>query len=205
MEETNAFRRVEHLVPVAREAHLEAAAREFAVFMARTGKFDHDADGRTPSERARAHGYDICLIAENIAYEYSSADFHTEDLARRFVQGWKDSPGHRRNMLKAGATDIGVAVARSNANGAPRYYAVQLFGRPRSAAIEFRVVNSSGVAVRYRVADRAFVLEPRQVRTHRECTHETLAFSLRGANEFTPRGGERFVVDNRGQTSVRYR
>ena len=135
IEGTNEFRRHEHLEPVGRNARLHEAAREFAAFMARTGKFDHDADGRTPSERVRAHGYELCIIAENISYEYNSRDFETSDLARRFVEGWKNSPGHRRNMLKGEATEIAVAVARSPAQGAPRYYAVQLLGRPRSACI----------------------------------------------------------------------
>ena len=128
---TNAFRREVNLEPVGRNARLGEAAREFASFMARTGKFDHDADGRKPAERALAHGYRYCFIAENISYEYNSRDFQTEDLARRFVQGWKESPGHRRNMLKGEATEIAVAVARASARGAPRYYAVQLIGQPR--------------------------------------------------------------------------
>jgi len=131
---TNEFRRHERLDAVRRNAHLAEAAREFAAYMARTGKFDHDADGRTPSQRAIAHGYPFCFIAENISYEYNSRDFDTGDLARRFVEGWKASPGHRRNMLRSEVTETAVAVARATASGAPRYYAVQLFGLPRTAS-----------------------------------------------------------------------
>ena len=130
---TNEFRRHERIAPVARNARLEEAAREFAAFMARTGRFDHDADGRKPAERALAHGYSYCVIAENISYEYNSRDFRTEELAHGFVEGWKNSPGHRRNMLKGEVTETAVAVARGAANGPPRYYAVQLFGLPRTA------------------------------------------------------------------------
>ncbi len=133
IDQTNEFRRHEHLDPVRRNARLGEAAREFAAFMARTGKFDHDADGRTPSQRAIAHAYPFCFIAENISYEYNSRDFETGDLAHRFVAGWKGSPGHRRNMLRSEATETAVAVARAPAPGAPRYYAVQLFGLPRPA------------------------------------------------------------------------
>jgi uncharacterized protein YkwD len=43
------------------------------------------------------------------------------------VEGWKRSPGHRRNLLAREATQTGVAVARSDQG---YYYAVQLFGRP---------------------------------------------------------------------------
>src|ERR1700733_13559893 len=63
IEGTNEFRRQEHLGEVSRNARLNEAAREFAAFMARTGKFDHDADGRKPAERALAHGYKYCFIA----------------------------------------------------------------------------------------------------------------------------------------------
>ena len=128
---TNAFRREVNLEPVGRNSVLEETAREFAAFMARTGKFDHEADGRKPAERAAAHGYRYCFIAENISYEYNSRDFRTEELARNFVQGWKESPGHRKNMLNLGATEIAVAVARASAGGPPKYYAVQLIGQPR--------------------------------------------------------------------------
>jgi len=201
---TNEFRRHEHLDTVARNARLEETAREFAAFMARTGKFDHDADGRTPADRARAHGYDYCVIAENISYEYNTADFQTQDLAHRLVEGWKGSPGHRRNMLKGDATETAVAVARSTAHGAPRYYAVQLFGRPKSARIQFRVANPSEAAVRYRVDGREFVVQPRQVRTHTECSPAPVSFETPGEGNFTAQGGERFVVRAEGgRASVR--
>jgi uncharacterized protein YkwD len=195
---TNEFRRHEHLEPVGRNARLDEAAREFAAFMARTGKFDHDADGRTPSDRARAHGYDLCLIAENISYEFNTGDFETQDLARRFVEGWKNSPGHPRNMLKGEATEIAVAVARGSAQGAPRYYAVQLLGRPKSARIQFRVSNPSDAPVRYRVDEREFVVQARQVRTHTEGSPTPVSFEVPGATRFTAQGGERFVVQREG-------
>ena len=68
---------------MSRNARLEEAARGFAAFMARTGKFDHDADGRKPA-RARASrtaiGY--CFIAENIAYEYNTRGFESDATSR---------------------------------------------------------------------------------------------------------------------------
>ena len=209
IEGTNEFRRHERLNPVERNARLGDAAREFAAFMARSGRFDHEADGRTPSARAKSHGYDFCLVAENIAYEYSSADFETGDLARKFVEGWKHSPGHRKNMLQRDAIDTAVAVARSTASGAPRYYAVQMFGRPLSARMEFRVRNASDALVRYRLTERAFEVHPGEVRTHTECGPRALAFDLPGdsrqrGSELTARGGDTFVVRGaRGQLSIK--
>ena len=43
-----------------------------------------------------------------------AAGFATEALGKAFVEGWKKSPGHRRNMLDADVTETGVAVARSD-------------------------------------------------------------------------------------------
>jgi uncharacterized protein YkwD len=128
VERANGFRHAEHRKGLATSEALAATAREFAAYMARTDRFDHAADGREPGERARRHGYAYCVISENIAYEYSSRGFATEDLARRFVEGWKRSPAHRANLLDGEVVETGAAVAHSAQTG--RYYAVQMFGRP---------------------------------------------------------------------------
>lgn len=128
---TNRFRNEQGVGSVRPDSTLDSTAREFAEYLARTDRFDHEADGRTPAIRARTHGYDYCLIAENIAYQFDTRGFTAAALARGLVQGWKDSPGHRRNMLDARAIDTGVAVVRSPRSG--RFYAVQMFGRRRAA------------------------------------------------------------------------
>lgn len=125
---TNDFRRGERLEALSAHAGLEAAARQLAGHMARTGTFAHDADGKKPADRVRRQRYDYCFVAENIAYRRISRNLRASELAEDFVRGWIDSPGHRRNMAQPGMTDIGVAVARSPKTGA--YYAVQVFGRP---------------------------------------------------------------------------
>ena len=202
---TNEFRASQGRPALARDAKLHDAAREFARYMARTGRYGHTADGREPAERVRAHGYDYCMVLENIAYQYSSADFESAELARRLVEGWKASPGHRRNMLERDATAGAVAVARSGRE--PRYYAVHVFARPASAALRFQVRNESGERVRYRVGARDFALAPRVVRTHELCGPGELAFELGGERKapprFRPRDGDRFVVaQRRGSVSV---
>ena len=206
---TNELRQEEHLPQVERNARLQDAVREFAAFMARTGRFDHQADGRNPSARARAHRYELCLIAENISYLSSSADFETTDLAKRLFEGWKNSPGHRKNMLQRDATDTAVAVARSTGGGAPRYYAVQMFGRPVSERVEFSVRNASDALARYRLAGREYEVYPGEVRTHAECGPQALAFDLPGdggnrGSELNTRGGDTFVVrGSRGHLSIK--
>jgi len=131
VEGTNRFRHEEGVASVHPDSMLDRAARDFAQYLARTDRFDHEADGRAPAIRARAQGYDYCLVAENIAYRYDSRGFTTAALAHGLVQDWKDSPGHRRNMLDGRAIDTGVAVVQSPRSG--RFYAVQMFGRRRAA------------------------------------------------------------------------
>jgi hypothetical protein len=192
---TNDFRREQGLAALATHARLQAAARYFAEYMARTDRYGHEADGKEPSERARRHGYDYCFVAENISYQYSSEDFTTSDLARRYVEGWKGSPGHRRNMLAPIATDTGVAVRRSAKSG--RYYAVQMFGRPDSASVEFRVTNAARDTVRYAVGGKAFTLAPGAARIHTQCGPEELVLVSARERErakVTPRNGDRWVV-----------
>ena len=125
---TNDLRKSEKRAAVGVEGALRRTAEYFAAFMARTGKYGHEADDRTPGERAHRHGYDWCRVSENISYQFSSEDFETAELARRLVEGWKRSPGHRRNMLDDKVTETAVAVASA---GSGKYYAVQMFGRPR--------------------------------------------------------------------------
>jgi uncharacterized protein YkwD len=192
MREVNAFRHDEGRVALRPESHLAATAQDFAAFMARTGRFSHEADGHVPAQRAEQHGYAYCVVLENIAYEQRSPEFASGELAQRLVEGWKGSPSHRRNMLEPGVIETGVGLARSSGNG--RWYAVQLFGTPASARTQFTVTNEAGVAVRYRLGERTFDLEPRVTRTHQQCHPADLA--LEGAAEpaVRPRGGAALVV-----------
>jgi len=196
MEGTNRFRKQEGRGELKSQQQLVATARDFADFLARTDKFSHEADGSEPTERAKKHDYAPCIIAENIAYEYSSAGFETEDLARRFIEAWKKSPGHRKNILDPDVLEAGMAVAQSKESG--KYYAVQVFGRPRSAAIEFSVVNESDAKIEYRLGDEDLSLEPRVIRTHQQCRASALRFAWTEAEgkpeSFQPGQGDRFIV-----------
>lgn len=180
---TNELRRQQDLTSTARAPQLESAAHYFADYMARTGKYGHSADGTEPAARAKRFGYDYCIVAENIAQLYSSAGVDTDELARRTFDGWQLSPGHRKNMLDPNVTETAVAVARGAQSG--RYYAVQLFGRPASQSIEFKVENRAGVAVEYVLDGQTYQLPPRATSTHASCLRAELQFrgkTLRPAN-----------------------
>lgn len=200
VEQTNHFRRQQGREPVETNPNLTDAARYFANYMARTNRYGHTADGQRPAERASEHGYEYCIVSENIAYQYSSAGFATEELARRFVEGWKESPGHRKNMLDKDVTETGVAVARSDETG--QYYAVQMFGRPKSKSIEFEVANESGTTVQYQIGNRQFSLPPGYTRTHQRCRPSEMIFQLPDGEGKTktvkPDSGDQFVLKSQG-------
>ena len=124
----NRLRAEAGLAPVAAEPRLAAAAAAFAQYMARTDRYAHDADGREPAERVQAAGYDWCVVAENIAWEYDSRGLDDAALSQRLFDAWRLSPPHRRNLLDADVIQTGVASAQSVRTG--RYYGVQLFARP---------------------------------------------------------------------------
>lgn len=188
---TNAFRRQENLQPTGPAPQLASAARYFADFMARTGKFSHTADGSEPAARAKRFGYEYCTVAENIAYVFSADGTDTAELARRVVEGWQKSPGHRKNMLDPNVTETAVAIARS-----PRtdyYYAVQLFGKPKSQMIEFKVANRTGVGVEYMLDGQTFQLPTRATITHQVCSRPVVVF--RGKT-LQPAAGQQLVIVN---------
>jgi uncharacterized protein YkwD len=194
---TNKFRHEEGVETVKPNPALAKAAQDFANYMANTDRYGHNADGRNPTDRASSHGYDYCLVSENIAYQFSSAGFRTAELVRGFVEGWKHSPDHRKNMLEPAATDMAVAVARSGKSG--RYYAVQMFGRPKSERIEFRITNAAPQAVKYQVASRAYSLRPKEARIHWLCGPEDLTLQSAGGTtlhdeKLRPVSGDRLVV-----------
>lgn len=189
VEATNRHRAAHGIPRVEANDALAAAAREFAAFMAKSDKFGHEADGRTPPERAGRHGYDYCFVSENLGYQFRSRGFRDPDeLARGLVEGWKNSPGHRKNLDDRGATEIGVGVARGAATG--RYYAVQMFGRPAKLGVAFAVVNESEAPLAYRVGATGYSLAPRTLRTHHECAAEPV--SVEGTTH-TPRNHEEIV------------
>lgn len=170
--QTNTFRKEEGLDKLPVNTRLRQTAQDFANYMAGSNRYGHMADGRRPSQRAKDHSYDFCIVSENIAYHFFTKGLATQALADKAVTGWKQSPGHRRNMLKPHVTETGVAVSQSESTGV--YYAVQMFGRPRSAALEFSISNRTHTEVQYSVGERTFTLPPTYRRTHQQCRPDTL-------------------------------
>jgi uncharacterized protein YkwD len=189
---TNEFRAQNKLQPLQAESRLADAARYFAGYLASTGKLEHDADGTTPVDRVKKRGYVHCIVAENLGMEYSSGGFTPERLSRNFVEGWKQSPTHRANMLEPEITQIGVGVARA-ANG--EYYGVQVFARPLAQMVKFRVANRTNATVRYEYRGRKVTLGPNNARNHESCVPGELNLDSSGQQvTLRPKDGGRYAV-----------
>jgi len=192
---TNRLRASSGLSALAAQPQLQAAAAQFAQYMARNDQYGHEADGRAPADRAKAAGYMHCVVAENIAFASSNQGFEAADLAQRLFDGWTHSPPHRRNLLDAELTEVGMATAYSARSN--KHYAVQLFGRPRAMAIKFQLANPTDTAVRYELGAQRYTLEPGVVRSHEQCRRVPLV--LAGAAEgVNPEAGARYRVVSSG-------
>jgi uncharacterized protein YkwD len=199
VERTNTFRSDKAQRPVAVNPRLQEAAQYLADYMARTDKYGHTVDGKRPAQRAAEHGYEHCIVSENIAYAYHAIPFTEEKLARQLVEGWINSPQHRRNMLDPDVTNTSVAVAHSQESG--NYYAVQMFGRPKSMSINFTITNQTGAPMEYQIGERTFPLPPRYTRAHQQCRPSPVTFRLSPGDEepaktqtVQPERGDRFLV-----------
>ncbi|MGH6815683.1 MAG: CAP domain-containing protein [Hyphomicrobiaceae bacterium] len=200
VEMTNAFRREQKLAAVKPNARLSAAARTYAVFLAQSNLFSHTADGRQVDERVKAAGYTPCLVAENLSLNMDSRGFPTVRLATDAVEGWKNSPGHRKNMLTPHVTEIGVAVAK--AKNEEKYLSVQLFGRPQSLAYKFRIHNETRLTVHYLIGEEKYKLEPSYIMEHTVCLPDPVVFERAGdgrsvkplAGRYEAREGTTYVL-----------
>ena len=133
---TNAARRRQRLAPLAYAQPLAGVARRYSEDMARRGFFGHvDPDGRDATDRAARHGV-TCRVAvgnriyegvnENLAQDWRFSGWQDrrsatgttrtytwltrDQIADRTVQGWMDSPGHRRNLLNPNVSREGLGV-----------------------------------------------------------------------------------------------
>lgn len=125
LEEVNALRtrgcrcgrkRMPPAPPLRWSPKLAQAARAHARDMNRHNYFSHQGrNGSSISDRVEDTGYRWQAVGENIAWNYSGVS--------AVVQGWRESPGHCRNMMSSSFTEMGAAIEG--------VYYVQDFGRPR--------------------------------------------------------------------------
>ncbi|MEM7414647.1 MAG: CAP domain-containing protein [Gemmatimonadota bacterium] len=78
-------------------------AREHSQDMIDRSYFAHDnPDGHSPFDRMASAGLTYSRAAENIAYGYPTAE--------AVLDGWLNSPGHRRNIENCNLTEHGVGL-----------------------------------------------------------------------------------------------
>jgi hypothetical protein len=127
--------------------------------------------------------------------QHNASGFTAEALAQGFFEGWQRSPNHRENLLDPAVTETGVGVAQSEQTSA--YYAVQLFGRPKSQQIEFQVTNTSDLTIQYTIDGQTMSLPSQSTHTHQQCRPAEVTFHWPGAQErktVRPNNGERYTI-----------
>lgn len=121
----NSERSQEGLAPLEADPGLTRLAREYSRRMAREQFFSHTApDGDTLADRVQEADIRYSMIGENL---FKGVNVPTTRFTRMSVEGWMDSPGHRKNILRESFTETGVGVWKDGAT----IYATQLFSRPR--------------------------------------------------------------------------
>ncbi|MFZ3492858.1 CAP domain-containing protein [Streptomyces sp. 5.8] len=99
-------------------AMLTKAAQDHSEDMAAHSTMSHTgSDGSDPGQRITRAGYQWSTYAENVAYGY--------DTAAKVMDGWMNSPGHKRNILDCDVKEIGIGLAQ------PGQYWTQDFGAAR--------------------------------------------------------------------------
>jgi hypothetical protein len=125
--ETNKFRASLGLGPLKESQSLNIAAAQKLQDMIANQYFSHfSPQGVSPWHWFKMNHYNYSYAGENLAIGFLDAKSN--------VQGWIDSPSHRKNLTGANYQDIGVAVAAANINGTEGILTVQLFGKTTVAA-----------------------------------------------------------------------
>jgi uncharacterized protein YkwD len=104
LNEINSYRRSKGLRALAADPCLTEAARSWSSAMARAGRISHGKPSWCGNRS----------WAENVAYHHD---------AGQLFEAWRDSPGHRTNLLRGGATKMGVGIVAVRVGSGTRYYA----------------------------------------------------------------------------------
>ncbi|MFK7919881.1 MAG: CAP domain-containing protein [Ilumatobacter sp.] len=112
------------LVPVRFSAKLNDAALVHTLNQAADGDIYHvdPDDGSSPGDRITRTGYRFSTWGENVAAGYRTP----QDV----MVGWMESPGHCRNILNPGFTELGVGYV--SGGQVYNHFWTQEFGRPNT-------------------------------------------------------------------------
>ncbi|MFO0928634.1 MAG: CAP domain-containing protein [Gemmataceae bacterium] len=167
LDATNAYRAKNDRGKLALDATLAKIAQKHARAMATRDTYGdedkngHILDGKGPADRTKEGGYAYARIAENVGWNKGHAD-----PAATMMQGWIDSPGHRKNLLDEELTEIGIGAAQGTSE---RWYFVQLFGRPQrqQTRVAVTIENRTGETVPLQVGTGKYELGAGYTGTYR--------------------------------------
>ena len=101
----NQYRAEHGLKPLKLNTELTAAAKAHSRDLAKWDRISHyGSDGSNPWDRVKRAGFKARLAAENVGT--GQIDFN------EVMKGWKDSPGHNKNLLLSDAEYMGVALVQ---------------------------------------------------------------------------------------------
>ena len=124
---TNKARATNGLPVLGAEPKLREIAWGHSADMLANDYFAHeDESGCSSSCRATSAGYPWRAIGENI-YMMSGYKLTPEKTAQMIVDGWMNSPGHRKNILGESFTVSGVGVVHDGTS----VYVTALYANPR--------------------------------------------------------------------------
>ncbi len=119
---TNKERTAKDMPALVLNPALSKIARAHAENMARQKKMEHKLDGKEVKDRVKEAGYKLSMVGENVAMGELGAKLSS------IMKAWMESGGHRKNILSADYTEIGVGIARDSAG---TFYITQVFATPR--------------------------------------------------------------------------
>jgi uncharacterized protein YkwD len=101
----NQYRAEKKLKPLKLNAELTAAAKAHSRDLAKWDRISHyGSDGSNPWDRVKRSGYKAKLAAENVGTGQASFD--------EVLKGWKESPGHNKNLMLSDAEHMGIALVQ---------------------------------------------------------------------------------------------
>ena len=117
VQQLNAFRKLNNVPLIADNAAIYTQCLNHSKYMASTGILTHNGF----SNRISSLGFRVGTAAENVAY-FSKIVTTADQIATQFITQWKNSAGHRANMLNKYVNLASVGIAR---NGS-KYYATMI-------------------------------------------------------------------------------
>ncbi len=134
---TNAYRVENRIKELEWNNALWRAAQGYAEFLAENQATGHNADNRTPQQRAEAQGY-RCPVTENVFTPGLGYTPENEEAAALDgFQSWKSDQVSNDNMLSPANVYAGAGAAAWSFNGQTYYVIVEMFGTPCGGGAAF--------------------------------------------------------------------